>query len=170
MAKKRNEELEEWNKVQRGLDPGETTADRVLGNLHTQRAGWHRTRGRYADNCSWKPRDREDPIGWLYTPEVVNHQSAINPVTNLPEISPEQRAAEDAWEQRSISMHKAQRADTDSWLRSDPISQGLSVDDETDPDPYKPRNVNGSEPTAYHDLPASERAKDRQPPLLKRGD
>ena len=63
-----------------------------MGNIACLEFGWWRHR-------SHSPSNIEGEYAWVYMPHVPNHPSG----------SAEARAAEDAWEKRSLEMHAAQQ-------------------------------------------------------------
>ena len=95
MAETKTQQLRrEWQDAQDGLDPGEDAVDRMLSNMATAEAGWHRVRGRHQGGAD------EPGYGYAYFPQVHSQGSK------------EARAAEDRWQEKALAMHQAQEAIT----------------------------------------------------------
>jgi len=86
MAETKEEQAKRnWLEIQDRLAPGEDPIDRMLSDMAwAGTEGWHRVRN-------------ESGVA-LVLPDVPNY----------PQGSKEQRQLEDAWEQRSLTMHSAQ--------------------------------------------------------------
>ncbi len=100
MAETKEEQAKRnWLEIQDRLAPGEDPIGRMLSDMAAVKDGWHRVRN-------------ESGVA-LVLPDVPNY----------PQGSKEQRAAEDAWEQRSLAMHAEQEPVT---LRPKPQENTLA--------------------------------------------
>lgn len=100
MAETKEEQAKRnWLEIQDRLAPGEDPIGRMLSDMAAVKDGWHRVRN-------------ESGVA-LVLPDVPNHPSG----------SAEQRALEDAWEARSLLMHREQETIT---LAPKPVENAMT--------------------------------------------